>query len=77
MYKTINIRWDESDSSDLAKLGIYTGDESYSFKEVEINLNKIVMIREYEGICLIAFSLLEEDMIITDIPWKNRDLLKI
>lgn len=71
MYKKIKCRWKTSKECELESLGIETQDNNYTYKEIHINLDKIKYIDEYQGYCCINFSAIEEDTLITDIPYKK------
>jgi len=73
---TINCRWLDADSERLESLGIETND-NYIMKEVDINLNKIVGIEEYEGFCVVRFSFNGGDELITDIPFEQKKQLQL
>jgi len=76
MYVTVKARWMDEKAVEREKMGLNNGKEEYQFKEVDINLDRIAYIEEYEGYCYVAFSAINEDGFITNIRYSERDLFK-
>lgn len=72
MIKKIKARWNDDETQRLKDMGIES--EKYIIKECYVNTDRIAMIDEYEGFICIYFSGREDDILITDIEYKESNI---
>lgn len=74
MYKKVKARFIKGEDQILKDIGVEIKDGKFDLKEIRINLNSIAYLDEYEGMICINFSAIEEDTIITDLPWSEENI---
>lgn len=75
-FKKINVRWNRDDSPDYESMGIAPPEDDFH-KEILIDINSIVAIENYKGVCCVYFSGSREDCMITDVPYNEEKIKEI
>ena len=71
----IKSRWNNDESQKLKDLGLEIESKNkWEYREIWINKSKIAFIESYEDYCYIAFSAINEDGLITDVPYSQKEI---
>ena len=72
----VNIRWNTKVSTDLSRLGIVPKDDDtlWEYRPVIVNIHNIAFIDSYQGKLCISFSARDDDSLITDLEFNDKNV---